>query len=503
MGTGKVYLVGAGPGDLKLITVKGLEAIRSADVIVYDRLLNARLLACAKPGAEKIFVGKSSVYHTLPQEEITRLLIHKAKEGKIVTRLKGGDPCIFGRGGEEAEGLAEAGVPFEIVPGITSGIAAPLYAGIPLTHRDYNSSFAMVTGHERPEKKESDIDWEKLATATGTLIFYMGVKNLPFIVEQLVRYGRPPETPVALIRWGTYTKQETLVGTLHDIVEKVRKQRFKPPAIVIVGEVVRLRDKLSWFEKKPLFGKRIVVTRARSQASELAEKIEELGGEALEFPLINIVPPSDTQELDRALRRLGEFDWIVFTSANGVRFFFERMRALKVDIRTMHKARLLAVGPKTAEALEEKGLVVSGIPQDFTAEALFGEWKEEFRPGQTVLLPRANIAREALPRALREKGLNVTDVVAYETVTAEEGKDELVRLLREKKVDIVTFTSSSTVKNFIRLLAGEDVEALMRGVKTACIGPVTARTAEEAGLPVDAVAKESTIEGLVETLLRL
>ncbi|HZG18114.1 MAG TPA: uroporphyrinogen-III C-methyltransferase [Candidatus Bathyarchaeia archaeon] len=500
MSKGKVFLVGAGPGDPKLITVRGLETIKLADCIVYDRLASPRLLAHARPDVELIYCGKLPDRHTLTQEEINQVLVDKALEGKVVTRLKGGDPSIFGRVGEEAEELVKHDIPFEIVPGITSGIAAPAYAGIPVTHRDYNSSLAIVTGHERPEKTESSINWEKLATAVETIVFYMGVGNLPFIREQLIKYGRSPQTPVALVRWGTTVDQETLVGTLENIVEKREEAGLTNPAIIIVGEVVKLRDKLQWFEKKPLFGKRVLVTRARSQASELSEKIAELGGEAYEFPLVKMVPPTNPRPLDEAISQLGSFDWVIFTSPNGVGFFFKRLRELGADIRDM-RAKLAAVGPKTAEALLEKGLTVNVLPGEFRAEGLLDSLDGQLKPGEKVLLPRADIAREVLPRELKERGLDVTEVDTYETVIDAENAAETIELFREKAISIVTFTSSSTVKNFVQALAQENLQELLEGVQIACIGPVTADTAKELGLAVDIVAKDFSIQGLLDALL--
>ncbi|WP_134684805.1 uroporphyrinogen-III C-methyltransferase [Brevibacillus migulae] len=500
MSKGKVFLVGAGPGDPKLITVRGMETIKQADCIVYDRLASPRLLAHARPDVELIYCGKLPDRHTLTQEEINQVLVDKALEGKVVTRLKGGDPSIFGRVGEEAEELAKHDIPFEIVPGITSGIAAPAYAGIPVTHRDYNSSLAIVTGHERPDKTESSINWEKLATAVETIVFYMGVGNLPFIREQLIKYGRSPQTPVALVRWGTTVDQETLVGTLENIVEKREEAGLTNPAIIIVGEVVKLRDKLQWFEKKPLFGKRVLVTRARSQASELSEKIAELGGEAYEFPLVKMIPPTDPRPLDEAISQLGSFDWVIFTSPNGVGFFFKRLRELGADIRHM-RAKLAAVGPKTAEALQEKGLTVTVLPGEFRAEGLLNSLEGQLKPGEKVLLPRADIAREVLPRELKERGLEVTEVDTYETVIDAENAAETIELFKEKAISIVTFTSSSTVKNFVQALAQENLQELLDGVQIACIGPVTADTAKELGLAVDIVAKDFSIQGLLDALL--
>jgi uroporphyrinogen III methyltransferase / synthase len=500
-----VYLVGAGPGDPGLITVKGKQAIEKADVIVYDRLASPQLLQSTHPNAEKIYVGKLPDRHTLTQEEINELLVRKAKEGKVVTRLKGGDPFIFGRGGEEAERLVEEGIPFEVVPGITSAIAVPAYAGIPVTHREFSSSFAIVTGHERPEKTESSINWEKLATATETLIFLMGVSNLPFIVKQLTKYGREATTPIALIRWGTRIEQETLVGTLADIVQKVEKLNFGSPAIIIVGEVVRLREKLAWFEHKPLFGKRILVTRARSQSSELTGLITNLGGEAIEFPVIRIVEPERGELLNAALHQLAEYDWVIFTSVNGVKHFFDRIQKSQLDIRQMSKARLAAIGPKTAAALSDKGLLVKVLPEEYKAEALVEHLRPFVQAGEKILLPRADIARKVLAEELRDMGCDVTEVDAYDTQIDATNAEEIVQMLERGQIDVLTFTSSSTVRNFIQAIGSitTEMEPLLQNTQIACIGPITAKTAESLGLRVDVMAKEYTIDGLIEAIKTL
>ncbi|MCZ8513328.1 uroporphyrinogen-III C-methyltransferase [Paenibacillus filicis] len=506
MKKGVVYLVGAGPGDPKLITVRGLEAIQRADVVVYDRLASPRLLRHMKPGAEKIFVGKLPDKHMMKQDEINQLLVDLALQGKTVTRLKGGDPSVFGRVGEEAELLAENGIPFEIVPGITSAIAVPAYAGIPVTHRDFTSSFSIVTGHEYKNKTYSNVNWDNLAQASGTLIFLMGVANLEFISSQLMNCGKSPQTPVALIRWGTWMEQETLTGTLSDIVEKVRAANFQSPAVTIVGEVVKLREKLAWIEKKPLFGRRILVTRARSQASGLVREIDELGGEAVEFPVIRTREPvrQEAQDArDEALRSLHQYDWVLFTSVNGVEYFFKRMQELRIDIRSLAKARIAAVGPKTAEALEQRGLLAEMVPAEFQADALLGTLESELRAGERVLLPTADIAKDILPKRLAELGLHVTKLDVYETVLDTDGGAEVIELLKERKLHIITFTSSSTVTNLLsalRELGEEDPIELLRGCRIACIGPITAQTAEEAGLTVDYLAKEATVASLVESL---
>ncbi|MCR8629615.1 uroporphyrinogen-III C-methyltransferase [Paenibacillus radicis (ex Xue et al. 2023)] len=509
MNKGVVYLVGAGPGDPKLITVRGLEAIQRADVVVYDRLASPRLLKHMKPGAEKIFVGKLPDKHMLKQAEINQLLVDLALQGKTVTRLKGGDPSVFGRVGEEAELLADNEIQFEIVPGITSAIAVPTYAGIPVTHRDFTSSFSIVTGHEYQNKTYSSVNWENLSQASGTLIFLMGVANLEFIRNKLIEGGKSVTTPVALIRWGTWMEQETLTGTLTDIVEKVRAANFQSPAVIIVGDVVKLRSKLAWFEKKPLFGRRILVTRARSQASDLVNLIEELGGEAVEFPVIRTqapTKPAAKEALAQALKQLYDFDWVIFTSVNGVEQFFDQLRLSGIDVRSLGKARIAAVGPKTAEALNMRGLMAEALPAKFQGDELLSSIEADLKPGQRVLLATADIAKEYLPARLREKGLNVTEVDVYETVLETDGGTEVIELLQKKAIHIITFTSSSTVTNLIRALeelGTANPKELLASCQIACIGPMTAQTVKEAGLTVDYLAEEATVESLVDSLYKV
>lgn len=501
MKIGKVYLVGAGPGDPKLITVKGLEAIKKAEVIVYDRLAHPTLLKFAPESAERIYVGKSPNKHTLTQEEINQVLVDKGLAGKIVTRLKGGDPSLFGRVGEEAQELAKNSIPFEIVPGITSAIAVPAYAGIPITHRDFTSSVAIVTGHEEPTKNESSVNWEKISTATGTIIFLMGIANIQLIKEKLIENGRAKDTPAAVIRLGTRVEQKTVVGTIADIDQKVTEAGITSPAIIIVGEVVTLRDELMWFEKKPLFGKRILVTRARSQASDLVNTIHEMGGEAVEFPVIKIVPPKDSTEYNDNVENLGVFDWTIFTSVNGVKSFFSKLKEKKIDLRSMSKAKIVAIGPKTAELLEEKGLMVDVLPEEYRAEGILEALEKEIKPGQKILLPRAEIAREILPEKLREKDLEVVEINAYETKVDAENKDEIVNMLKDGSINVITFTSSSTVKNFVNSLKNENLEELLEEVILASIGPITTKTAEDLGLKINVTAKEYTIAGLLEAIV--
>lgn len=506
--TGKVYLVGAGPGDAKLITIKGLECIQKSDVLVYDRLASPRLLKHMKPGGEKIYVGKLPDRHTMKQEEINQLLVDLALQGKTVTRLKGGDPTIFGRVGEEAELLRKHGIYYEIVPGITSAISVPAYAGIPVTHRDHASSLSIITGHESPDKLDHSIHWDKVTNATGTLVFLMGVAKIGYISAQLIKHGRPPETPVALVRWGTRADQATLTGTLADIEAKVKAANFQPPAVIVVGDVVLQREQLKWVEAMPLFGKRIVVTRARSQASELVERIEELGGEPYEFPVIETIMPESAEKkakIAAALGALESYDWVFFTSANGVEFFWRHLAELGADIRGLHRARIAAVGPGTAAALAQRGVMAEELPAKFQAEGLIETFGPRLLPGQNVLLPRGDLARDWLPDKLRELGLQVTDVDTYETVVTGEDDIELLKLLEEGRVHAVTFTSSSTVRNFIDILKRMGVEdplQLLENVTIACIGPLTEQTAVELGLTPGLMSEEATIESLIQELCR-
>ena len=499
MTVGKVYLIGAGPGDIKLITVKGLECIQKADVIVYDRLANPRLLSYRRPDAELIYVGKSPDRHTLTQDEINKVLVEEGLKGKVVARLKGGDPYVFGRGGEEGEELRKAGVPFEEVPGITSAISVPAYAGIPITHRDFTASFTVVTGHEEPGKETSNINWPRLAQDPGTLVFLMGVGNLPQIVENLVKHGKDAQTPIALIRWGTRPEQRVVTGVLSNIVEVVEKAGIKSPAIIIIGQVVTLRDTLRWFEDKPLFGKRVLVTRSREQASVLSEKLENLGAEAWEYPTIKIQEPDDLATLDNAVAHAGDYNWIIFTSVNGVKAFFQRLKAQKLDIRTLKDAKICAIGPKTAEALEERGLLVDVMPEVFRAEAVIEALKDRIQTGDKVLLPRADLARQVLVDSLQQLGADVHEVIAYQTVLADETDTQLLlEKLQAGEIHVVTFTSSSTVTNFLKLIG--DHRDLLQGITMACIGPVTAETAEKNGLKVDICAEQYTIDGLVNAI---
>lgn len=509
MSKGKVYLVGAGPGDPKLITVRGLEVLRRSDAVVFDRLAGPQLLAEISPKAEKIYVGKRPDRHTMKQEEINQLLVDLALQGKTVCRLKGGDPTVFGRVGEEAELLKRNGIPYEIVPGITSAISVPAYAGIPVTHRDLASSFSVITGHESPDKLDRSIQWDKVTNATGTLIFLMGVSKIGYISEQLIKHGRPPSTPVALVRWGTRAEQETLTGTLADIEEKVKAANFQPPAVIVVGEVVRQRETLRWIEDKPLFGRRILVTRARSQASELSARIDELGGEPYEYPVIETrmtENPSAAAAVKAALSEPETYDWVLLTSVNGVDFFFRWLEECSIDIRRLHKAEFAAVGPATAAALKSRGIIAIQLPEQFQAEGLMESLASRLKPGQRALLPRGDLARRWLPEELRKAGLQTVEIDVYETKAVSTPDRILLEMIKEGAIHAVTFTSSSTVTNLMEALRGmgaERPEDLLRGVDIVCIGPVTAKTAEENGLAVTATAQPSTIEGLIQTLIAI
>lgn len=495
---GKVYIIGAGPGDAELMTLKGIDCLREADVVIYDYLVSKDLLKFARSDVRFIYAGKQGGAHTLSQWQINDLLVKEAKAGNVVARLKGGDPFIFGRGGEEAEKLAANKISFEIIPGVTSAIAVPAYAGIPLTHRGLTSTVAFVTGHEDPTKGKSDIDWQALARI-GTLVFLMGVKNIEKIVRELKDNGRPSKTPAALIRWGTTPQQEILEGTLANIVKLVKERKFAPPAILVVGEVVALRDTLQWFDTKPLFGKGVMITRPEKQADDLAKLLIKEGANPIHFPTIKIVPPSSWRELDAAIKNLLDYDWLIFTSANGVAYFFERLFAKKKDIRDLKGIRICCIGPATARQVENRGIKVDLVPQKFISEGILKSFARTSLKGKKILLARAADARDVLPEGLKKLGAQVDVVTAYETIGSGKKKKEMEELFKENKIDVITFTSSSTVNNFIKIM-GNDFK-LPKGVKIASIGPVTAATAREAGLAVDIHQEEYTIEGLVGSLI--
>ncbi|WP_405381247.1 uroporphyrinogen-III C-methyltransferase [Phascolarctobacterium sp.] len=494
---GKVYLLGAGPGDPGLLSLKAKKCLESADAVVYDRLADPRILAFARKDAEMIYVGKASANHVMRQPDINKLLVKLAAEGKTVARLKGGDPFVFGRGGEEALELQEAGLPFEFVPGVTSAIAVAEYAGIPVTHRHVATSFAVVTGHEAPAKGASTINWRGLAKAVDTLVFLMGVENIDKISSQLVANGRSASTPAAVIRWGTHPEQRTLVTTLGQAAADVKANNLQPPAIFIVGEVVKLRKQLQWFDNKPLFGKTVVVTRARAQASVLTQKLEALGAKVVEVPAIKIVPAADYAPLDSAIAHLADYRWLVFTSANGVEFFFQRLAKEGKDTRALAAVKVAAIGSATADELRAYGVTADLVPSAYKAEELAEALAGQVAAGDKILIARAKVAREVLPVALRQLGAQVDVCTAYETVSDCDNKEELLAALAQKGT-VVTFTSSSTVTNLLQVL-GENKEMLKNAV-LAAIGPVTAATLQEQGLDAGIEAAEFTIDGLVKAI---
>lgn len=500
MKKGVVYLVGAGPWDPELITVKGKRIIGQADVIIYDYLANPQLLSLARSDAEIIYAGKKGGCHSLSQDEINQLLVNKAAEGKRVVRLKGGDPFVFGRGGEEAEILAKAGIPFEVIPGVSSAIAVPAYAGIPLTHRDFTSTVLLVTGHEGENKYESSIKWDKIANAAGTIVFLMGVKNLPNIVSNLIEGGRSKETPVAVIQWGTRGDQRVVTGTLSDIVEKAKKAGIGPPAITVVGEVVSLRDLLNWFETKPLFGKGIIVTRARAQASVLSSLLADNGAFVYEFPTIETIPIRDYDKIDLALSRINKYDWIIFTSVNGVKFFLKRMYERGFDIRDLKGLKVCAIGPATKQTLEEMLIRVDVMPSEYRAEAIVEAMKNEGVEGKRILIPRAKIARDVIPLELSNMGAVVDVVEVYETVMPEARKSDILLAFQEGRIDLITFTSSSTVENFHSMFSSHEIQSWKEKVPVACIGPITAQKASELGFRVEVVAEKYTIPYFVDAI---
>lgn len=490
MNRGIVYLIGAGPGDPGLITVKGRRILERADAVLYDHLASDRLVQLAPAGAERVYVGKKRSAHEFSQEEISAMLVERAQRGLTVVRLKGGDPFIFARGGEEMEALAANGIPFEIVPGVTTPLGIAAYTGVPLTHREHTSAVTFVTGHN-----VDAIDWSKIG-ASETIVLFMGLVNFPAIARELIARGRSAATPAMAVRWATRPDQQTITGTLGDLPEKLGE--MKPPATIVIGEVVALRDKFNWYERLPLFGKRIVVTRDRRQAAELAEPLEALGAEAILLPVIEIREAADRAPLDQAIERIDSYDWLIFTSANGVRYFIERLDASERDLRAL-KARICAIGPATRAAVEALHLKVDKMPEEYVAESLVKAFKGEDLNWRRILLPRAAVARDLVPMELRRRGASVDVVEAYRTVLPE-GAADRAREVMAKKPHWITFTSSSTVTNFIEAAGAEAITAVKIGVKIASIGPITSATIREHGLEVDAEARPHTTAGLVEAI---
>jgi uroporphyrinogen III methyltransferase/synthase len=491
---GVVYLVGAGPGDPGLMTLRGAELVASADVILHDRLVSAAAVRGARADAELVYVGKRPGNPELPQVEIERLMIEHASSGRTVVRLKGGDPFVFGRGGEEAEALAKAGVSFEVVPGVTAGVAAPAYAGIPLTHREDASAVAFVAGHEDPSKDGSAIDWDALARFPGTLVLYMGVRRLPDIAARLIAAGRDGTEPAAVVERGTTPAQRTVTATLADLPEAAAQEGIGPPAIVLTGRVAARRETIAWLERRPLFGLRVVVTRARVQASGLAATLGALGAEVVELPAIRIVPRIDSAEVRDAIGAIHSYALICLTSPNGARLLLEALDAAGLDTRALANATVATIGPGTAAALAERGIRADVVPQRSIAEALVESLAAFDVAERPVLVARAADARDVLPEALRERGGRVDVVALYETV-ADEPDPAAIEAARS--ADYVTFTSSSTVRNFVAALG----DRLPERARVVSIGPVTSETAREAGLDVDVEAERHDPEGLVEALL--
>lgn len=496
---GTVYLVGAGPGDPGLLTLRAAELIARADVLVYDALVSSAIMERRRAAAEVVYVGKRGGHHTRTQAEINALLVELARSHATVVRLKGGDPFVFGRGGEEAMALHEAGIAFEVVPGVTAGVAVPAYAGIPVTQRGMASSVSFVTGHEDPLKSDTDLDWEQLARGVGTVVFYMGVGRMEENFRRMVAAGRHAATPAAVVEWGTYPRQRTVVGTLATLPSLAREAGIGAPAITIVGEVVTLRETLAWFDTRPLSGKRVVVTRARAQASDFAALLEVLGAETIQFPTIRIEDAADPAPLRQAAERVGEFDWVVFTSVNGVERFWTALREVGRDARAFGRARVCAIGPATSDAVAARGVRPDLVPDEFVAEGVLAALSAavDLR-GTRILLPRAEVARPVLPDTLRERGAEVVEVAAYRTVQDGSEVDVMRGRLAAGEVDVVTFTASSTVKNYVELL-GADVG----GARVASIGPITSAAARELGLRVDVEAAEYTIPGLVHAVRSL
>jgi len=500
---GKVYIVGAGPGDIGLLTVKGLACLRKADVVVYDYHLNAQVLNYINREAEFIYAGKRGGQHDMTQDNINSTLVEKAKEGKVVCRLKGGDPFIFGRGGEEAEELVKAGIEFEVVPGISSSVAAAAYAGIPLTHRSYSSSFAVVPGYEDITKPESTINWKGLATGVGTIVFLMTVKNISKVCRKLIENGRKADTPVAVVRWGTRADQETVVGDLKTMPDIVKENEIKPPAVMIVGDVVKLRDTLKWYEKKPLFGHRILVTREHTEGFE---PLAELGAEITEFHTIKIMPPDDWSDLDRAISHIDNYDWIILTSVNGAKFFFQRLIDKDRDIRDLKGVKICAIGSKTRQTIKQYGIKVDLVPEKYNAEGLIEAFTKGQSPtaqslsGMKFLLPRAEVARETFPERVRELGGEIDVFTSYKTVKPEVHGKRLKRFLKQGKISIATFTSASTFNNYMEIM-GDDALDLLKDVTIAAIGPVTAKAVESAGLKVEIMPEEATVDAMVGEII--
>ena len=492
--------MGAGPGDPDLMTIKAIRCIKEADVVIYDRLVDSRIVNMIPDTAERVYVGKSRGEKVMSQKHINDLIVKSATSHKNVVRLKGGDPFIFGRGGEESSELSKAGILFEIVPGITSAIAAPAYAGIPLTHRNLASSFLVVSGDEDPSKQGSLIDWEHIAAFDGTIVILMGWHKLQEIVTSLLRYGMDPSVPVALIQWGTVPLQRTVTGSLANIIEESSKAGISPPIIIVIGKVVQLRNVIRWFEKKPLFGKKVLITRPNNNASILSNLLEREGAHVVSLPTIEIAPVPDFSDLDIAIKQLDTYDWIIFNSLNAVSALFDRMKQIHTDTRSFMKTKICAIGESTAKALERHGILPDFIPDKYLTSSIATQLNEHGVSGNRILVPRTNIASNSLVEELEASGANVEQVTAYHTIVPNNAEAAVLQLLKRNEVDIVIFTSSSTVKNLLGLLY--DDATLLNAKTVATIGPVTAETARQMGIEVNISAKKHTIQGLVSDIVR-
>ncbi len=498
---GKVYLVGAGPGDYKLLTIKGLECIKKADVIVYDRLANENYLKEAKSDCEFIYVGKASSDHTVPQDDINRIIADKAKEGKIVTRLKGGDPYVFGRGGEEGELLYEEEIDFEVVPGITSAIGGLCYAGIPITHRDFASSFHVVTGHLRDDDKENEeINWNALASMRGTLVFLMGVANIEKISANLIKEGKDKNTPVALISWATRPNQRVVEANLGNVYEVALKEKVKPPTLIVVGDVVKLRDKLNFFENKPLFNKSILVTRARTQSSSLVEKINDLGGNPIEIPTIKIEKIENNTELEHKINNIKDYSYLILSSKNGVEIFFDKLEEMNLDSRVLYNTKVCAIGEATAREIKKRGIIADIVPAKFVGEELFEKLKYILNPDDKVLIPRAANARDYLVDKISEI-CEIKEVYTYNTAIDNSKKEEILNIIENRKIDYITFASSSTVTNFIEIV-GEDNLYKLSNAKVISIGPITSNTMKNNNINIYKESEAATIDSMVEAIIK-
>lgn len=502
MKKGTVYLVGAGPGDAGLITLKGLRAIQQADCIVYDFHINPRLLTYAKYGAEFVYAGKRGGHHEMSQDEINQVLVQKAKEGKIVCRLKGGDPFVFGRGGEEVEILSKEGITFEIIPGVSSVIAVPAYAGIPITHRKVSSAFTVITGNEDLSKQERIFTHIRASNSAETMIFLMCVKNLETITNKLIQEGLKEHTPAAIIRWGTRPEQKVITGTISDISKLAKENQVSPPAILVIGEVVKLREKLGWFEKKPLYGQRVLITR---QLTEDYLLLEDMGAELFVFPTIAFFPPEDFSELDTAIDKIENYQFLVFPSPRAVSFFFDRFLILGKDIRNLKGIKICAIGKETSKSLKQYGINADIVPDEYNSEAMINRFKEELskfslKEGLHVLYPRSNISLKNFIDEMKSAGINVDAPVTYRTVKPTEHGKRLARFLREGRITIATFTSPSSFLNLLDILR-DDAREMLRDVTIAALGKTTAKAIEEAGYTVNIIPKKSTIKDMVEAIV--